>query len=276
MGAVMNGLALHGGVLPVGGTFFVFSDYMRPAVRLAALSEAHVIYSWTHDSVGLGEDGPTHQPVEQIAAMRAMPGLRVIRPADANETAHAWRIAVDSGGPTALLLSRQGVPILEGTADAADGVARGRLRPRRRTRRDTRGRPGGHRQRGPSVRGGRRRAGRWSRRRAGPGGLVAVVGAVRRAGRGLPDDGPAPGRPHPGRGGGLAPSGGTATPTTPSRSTISAPRPPVVRFWPVSGTPRTTWWPVPGRCSRQGGSHDDTAGSPRATGPEPVARQPPP
>jgi len=125
MGAVMNGLALHGGVLPVGGTFFVFSDYMRPAVRLAALSEAHVIYSWTHDSVGLGEDGPTHQPVEQIAAMRAMPGLRVIRPADANETAHAWRIAVDSGGPTALLLSRQGVPTLEGTADAADGVARG-------------------------------------------------------------------------------------------------------------------------------------------------------
>jgi transketolase len=125
MGGVMNGLALHGGVLPVGGTFFVFSDYMRPAVRLAALSEAHVIYSWTHDSVGLGEDGPTHQPVEQIAAMRAMPGLRVIRPADANETVHAWRIAVDSGGPTALLLSRQGVPTLEGTAEAADGVARG-------------------------------------------------------------------------------------------------------------------------------------------------------
>ncbi len=125
MGAVMNGLALHGGVLPVGGTFFVFSDYMRPAVRLAALSEAHVIYSWTHDSVGLGEDGPTHQPVEQIAAMRAMPGLRVIRPADANETAHAWRIAVDSGGPSALLLSRQNVPILEGTAESAEGVARG-------------------------------------------------------------------------------------------------------------------------------------------------------
>jgi transketolase len=125
MGGVMNGLALHGGVLPVGGTFFVFSDYMRPSVRLAALSEAHVIYSWTHDSVGLGEDGPTHQPIEQIAAMRAMPGLRVIRPADANETVHAWRIAVDSGGPTALLLSRQNVPVLEGTADAGAGVARG-------------------------------------------------------------------------------------------------------------------------------------------------------
>jgi transketolase len=125
MGGVMNGLALHGGVLPVGGTFFVFSDYMRGSVRLAALSEAHVIYSWTHDSVGLGEDGPTHQPIEQIAAMRAMPGLRVIRPADANETVHAWRIAVDSGGPTALLLSRQSVPVLEGTAEAGDGVGRG-------------------------------------------------------------------------------------------------------------------------------------------------------
>jgi transketolase len=125
MGGVMNGLALHGGVLPVGGTFFVFSDYMRPAVRLAALSEAHVIYSWTHDSVGLGQDGPTHQPVEQLAAMRAMPGLRVIRPADANETAHAWAVAVDSDGPTALILSRQNVPVLVGTADAGPGVARG-------------------------------------------------------------------------------------------------------------------------------------------------------
>jgi transketolase len=116
-GGVMNGMAMHGGVLPVGGTFFVFSDYMRGAVRLAALSEAHVIYSWTHDSVGLGEDGPTHQPIEHIASMRAMPQLRVIRPADANETAHAWRVAVDSDGPTALLLSRQNVPVLEGTAE---------------------------------------------------------------------------------------------------------------------------------------------------------------
>ena len=125
MAGAMNGMALHGGLLPVGGTFFIFSDYMRPAVRLAALSEAHVVYSWTHDSVGLGEDGPTHQPVEQLAAMRAMPGLRLIRPADANECAHAWRIAVDSDGPTALALSRQNVPVLEGTADAYDGVRRG-------------------------------------------------------------------------------------------------------------------------------------------------------
>ena len=125
MGAVMTGMALHGGVLPVGGTFFVFSDYMRPSVRLAALSEAHVVYLWSHDSVGLGEDGPTHQPIEQLAAMRAMPNLRVLRPADANETAHAWRIAVESDGPTALILSRQNLPVLDGTAQAFEGVARG-------------------------------------------------------------------------------------------------------------------------------------------------------
>jgi transketolase len=125
MGGIMNGMALHGGTLPVGGTFFVFSDYMRGAVRLAALSEAHVIYSWTHDSIGLGEDGPTHQPVEQLAALRAMPGIRVIRPADANECAHAWRIAVNSDGPTALVLSRQAIPVLEGTADRAADVERG-------------------------------------------------------------------------------------------------------------------------------------------------------
>ena len=125
MGGVMNGLALHGGVLPVGGTFFVFSDYMRPAVRLAALSQTHVIYSWTHDSVGLGEDGPTHQPVEQLAAMRAMPGVRIIRPADANETAVAWRVAVDSDGPTGLVLTRQPVPVLAETVGAAEGLTRG-------------------------------------------------------------------------------------------------------------------------------------------------------
>jgi transketolase len=124
MGGVMNGMALHGGVLPVGGTFFNFSDYMRGAVRLAAIGEAHVVYSWTHDSVGLGEDGPTHQPVEQLAAMRAMPGLRVIRPADANETAQAWAVAVNRKGPTALVLARQKVPVLEGTSRAGQ-VARG-------------------------------------------------------------------------------------------------------------------------------------------------------
>jgi transketolase len=124
MGGVMNGMAAHGGVIPFGGTFFVFSDYMRPAVRLAALSELKVVYSWTHDSVGLGEDGPTHQPVEHLASLRAMPNLRVVRPADANETAQAWAVAIDRDGPTALVLSRQNLPVLEGTA-GADGVARG-------------------------------------------------------------------------------------------------------------------------------------------------------
>jgi transketolase len=126
MGAAMTGMALHGGILPVGGTFFVFSDYMRGAVRLASLSGAHVIYSFTHDSVGLGEDGPTHQPIEQLAALRAMPGLTVVRPADANECAVAWKLAVEADGPVALVLSRQSIPVLAETADlAAVGVRRG-------------------------------------------------------------------------------------------------------------------------------------------------------
>jgi transketolase len=119
MGGIMNGLAAHGGIIPIGGTFFNFSDYMRGAVRVAALSEAKVIYFWTHDSVGLGQDGPTHQPIEQLASLRAMPGLRMIRPADANESATALRIALESDGPTALILSRQDLPVLEGTADGA-------------------------------------------------------------------------------------------------------------------------------------------------------------
>jgi transketolase len=125
MGGAMNGMAMHGGTVPIGGTFLIFSDYMRGSVRLAALSEAHVIYSWTHDSVGLGEDGPTHQPIEHLAALRAIPQLRVIRPADANETAHALRIAIDGKGPTAMCLSRQSLPVLDGTAAAFDGVSRG-------------------------------------------------------------------------------------------------------------------------------------------------------
>jgi transketolase len=119
MGGVMTGMAHHGGILPVGGTFFVFSDYMRGAVRLAALSQAHVIYSWTHDSVGLGEDGPTHQPVEHLMSLRAMPDLTVVRPADANECAQAWKLAVEADGPVAMVLSRQGVPVLEATASRA-------------------------------------------------------------------------------------------------------------------------------------------------------------
>jgi transketolase len=125
MGGAMVGMARHGGVLPIGGTFFVFSDYMRGSVRLAALSRSKVIYSWTHDSVGLGQDGPTHQPVEHLASLRAMPGMLVVRPADANETAQALRVAIEHDGPTALILSRQAVPVLEGTAERAGLLARG-------------------------------------------------------------------------------------------------------------------------------------------------------
>ena len=124
MGAAMNGMAMHGGTIPIGGTFLVFSDYMRPSVRLASITGAHVIYSWTHDSVGLGEDGPTHQPIEHLASLRAIPGVRVVRPADANETAAAWRVAVDVDGPVALILSRQDLPVLDGT-EGSDGLLRG-------------------------------------------------------------------------------------------------------------------------------------------------------
>ena len=116
MGSIANGMALHGGALPVVGTFLVFADYMRPAVRLAALSQAKVVFVWSHDSVGVGEDGPTHQPVEQVASLRAIPGLRVIRPADGPETNGAWIVAVASDGPTALILTRQNVPVLAGTS----------------------------------------------------------------------------------------------------------------------------------------------------------------
>ena len=124
MGAICNGMALHGGMLPVNGTFLVFSDYMRGAVRLAALSSARTVFVWSHDSVGVGEDGPTHQPVEHAAALRAMPGIPVFRPADANETAAAWRYIVRTDGPVALLLTRQDVPVLAGSTDH-DAVARG-------------------------------------------------------------------------------------------------------------------------------------------------------
>jgi len=127
MGSLLNGMALYGGLLPYGGTFFVFSDYMRPPVRLAALMEQPVIYVWTHDSVWIGEDGPTHQPIEHLAAVRAIPNLVVIRPADANETSAAWRVALERrDGPTALTLTRQSIPILiETRRNYADTVARG-------------------------------------------------------------------------------------------------------------------------------------------------------
>ena len=123
MGSAMVGMAMHGGVIPAGGTFFVFLDYMRPAVRLAALSSAKVVFVWTHDSVGVGEDGPTHQPIEHIATLRAIPGLQVIRPADANETVAAWKAAVAHDGPTALVLSRQTVTVCTDGSAVDKGAA---------------------------------------------------------------------------------------------------------------------------------------------------------
>ena len=125
MGSIMNGLAVSG-ILPAGGTFFVFSDYMRPSVRLAALSQYKTAFVWTHDSIGVGEDGPTHQPIEHLASLRAMPNLNVLRPADANECSHAWRFHLDGAGPTAIVLARQNTPVLAGTADrGAVGLAKG-------------------------------------------------------------------------------------------------------------------------------------------------------
>jgi transketolase len=127
MGAISNGITYHGGLRVFCGTFFIFSDYMRPAVRLAALSELPVVYVWTHDSIGVGEDGPTHEPVEHLASLRAMPHLVVIRPGDAAETVVAWRVALSRRhGPTALVLTRQKIPVLDRRAYAsADGLARG-------------------------------------------------------------------------------------------------------------------------------------------------------
>ena len=126
MGSILSGIVLHGPTRAFGGTFLQFSDYMRPAVRLASLMDIDTIYIWTHDSIGLGEDGPTHQPIEHLAALRAIPNLSVVRPGDPNETAYAWRSILARGngsGPVGFILTRQGIPVLEGTD--ADGVAKG-------------------------------------------------------------------------------------------------------------------------------------------------------
>jgi transketolase len=127
MAAALTGMALHGGLRPFGATFFSFSDYMRPSIRLAALSNARVIYIWTHDSIALGEDGPTHQPVEQLAGLRAMPNMMIIRPSDATETVEAWRIALThTDGPVGLVLTRQKLPVLDRVKlSSASGLAQG-------------------------------------------------------------------------------------------------------------------------------------------------------
>jgi transketolase len=129
MAAIMNGMAVHGGVLPYGGTFLIFSDYMRPAIRLAAFMKQHVIYIFTHDSIGLGEDGPTHQPIEQLTALRVIPNMTVIRPADATEAAVAWQAAVNhEGGPVALVLTRQKLGFIDRSPGSTNALATGLLR----------------------------------------------------------------------------------------------------------------------------------------------------
>ena len=130
MGSIANGMALHGGTIPYTATFLIFSDYMRPPIRLGALMNQRVVYIFSHDSIGLGEDGPTHQPIEQLAGLRTVPNLVVLRPADATETVEAWRVALERRhGPTTLVLSRQNLPVLDRAALApASGRTAGRLR----------------------------------------------------------------------------------------------------------------------------------------------------
>jgi transketolase len=126
MGSIMNGISLYGGLIPFGATFLIFSEYMRPPIRLASLMGIKTIYVYTHDSIGLGEDGPTHQPIEQLAALRTIPGLTVIRPGDANEVTEAWRVAITHHGPVALALTRQNTPTLDRTELAsASNAAKG-------------------------------------------------------------------------------------------------------------------------------------------------------
>ena len=122
----LNGMALHGGLIPYGGTFLVFSDYARGAIRLAALQQTHIVLVFTHDSIGMGEDGPTHQPIEHLASLRAIPGLAVFRPADANESVAAWKVAVERNGPSALVFTRQKIPIMDPNRyRIAEGTPRG-------------------------------------------------------------------------------------------------------------------------------------------------------
>ena len=201
MGSILNGIALHGGTRPYGGTFLVFSDYMRPAVRLAALMQLPVTYVWTHDSIGLGEDGPTHQPVEHLAALRAIPGLDVVRPADANETAAAWKAILEhTDRPAGLALTRQNVPTYPRGTDGfatTENVAKGGY-----TLLDTDGdagrRPDRHRVRAAARRRGTQDAGGEGHQ--GPGRVDGVARVVRRAGRGVPRLGHPAAGPGPGLG----------------------------------------------------------------------------
>ena len=199
MGAIMNGIALHGGTRVYGGTFLTFSDYMRGAVRLAALMQLPVTYVWTHDSIGLGEDGPTHQPIEHYAALRAIPGLDFVRPADANETAVAWRTILEHNDrPAGLALSRQNLPVFDRTrVRLGRGRRPGRLRAGRGLERHPRGDPAwapAPRCRSPSP-----PASGWRPTASRPGSSrVPCCRVVRRPGPGLPRRGAAARRSAPG------------------------------------------------------------------------------
>ena len=237
MGGIANGIAYHGGLLPFVGTFLNFSDYMRGSVRLAALSGLHVIYVWTHDSVGVGEDGPTHQPVEHYAALRAIPNLTFVRPGDPNEASAAWALAVEHRhGPTALAFTRQKLPVLPGTAELArDGVRAGAyvLAEAVDCRRHGDGAPAHpHRHRLGAAPGHGRARDAHRRRRAHARGLDAQLGALRGTADGLPRRGAAPRghgpRVHRGRRlAGLGPLGQRprAAPSWPSTATGSRRRP---------------------------------------------------
>ena len=204
MGAILNGIVLHGNTRAFGGTFLIFSDYMRPAVRLAALMKAPSIFVWTHDSVALGEDGPTHQPIEQLATLRAIPGLDVVRPGDANEIAWAWKTILERRkGPAGIALTRQNIPVFErGDGEAsgdmfasADERRQGRVRARRGAERHARRHPHRHRLRGAARR--RRPRGAQGRGHQRPRRVGAEPGVVRGAGRRVPRVGAAGGRQGP-------------------------------------------------------------------------------
>ena len=240
MGAIVNGLCLSG-LRGYGATFLIFSDYMKGAVRLAALMELPSIFVYTHDSIGLGEDGPTHQPIEQLAALRATPNINVVRPADAHETALAWRFALRSTEtPTVLALSRQSLPVLDPDLVPDDAIERGAYVLARRRRRRARPGPDRHRLRGLAVRRRRRHARRGRRRRARR--QHAVHGSLRGAQRGRARSRAgtarhaARSRSRPrARSAGTAGSASAATSSACTRSARPAPRPTSTR---TSASPR--------------------------------------
>ena len=246
MGSILSGIVLHGPTRAFGGTFLQFSDYMRAAVRLASLMDIDTIYIWTHDSIGLGEDGPTHQPIEHLAALRAIPNLSVVRPGDPNETAYAWRTIIARGatsGPVGFILTRQGIPVLEGTS--AEGRRQGWLRAGRHARRGPRRRADRHRVGAAAGRGGAEDIGGQGNHRDG--GVDAMCRVVRiAAGRSIATacfrrrcQRASPSRQRLRRVG----TSWSATPARSSRSSTTANPPTTRRCSASSVSPRRPWWP---------------------------------